>query len=384
MSAPDFLADIRIVSVALQFPGPFATKLLADLGASVIQIEPPRGDPTRRWPAFFDGVNRSKKSIIVDLKRPEGQEIAHRLAQSSHLFFEGFRPGVASRLGLSWEDLHGVNPAIVYCSISGYGQTGSRAQLSGHDINYAAASGLLDLNRGPDGDPRNHGLPIGDVASGMMAALSAIAALHGARATGKGVFIDLSMAEVLVSMLGTELSAVLATGTHRPSEPAYGVFRTADGEYLALGIGHEDHFWKALCGCINMDQSDWGLSSDERIADRIRLRGEVEKRLAEGTLSHWITAFSAKGVPCSRVNNVGDLAQDAYLNERMLLGKLPSPNGEAMQVCYPALFNGMRPTLRGRVPYAGQDTRQVLIEAGYTEEHIDKLVEGGVVADKVG
>jgi crotonobetainyl-CoA:carnitine CoA-transferase CaiB-like acyl-CoA transferase len=245
------LTGLRIIDAGIWRPMPHATQLLADLGAEVIKIEPPGGDPMRGFPQLFRDLASHKTSEVLDLRSGEGRARALELAAGAHVFCEGWRPGVAARLGVAEPDIRAVNPSIIYCSLSGYGQTGEYVDRPGHDVNYQALAGAL----APRGDdvPSISRVPIADLAAGTMAALTISAAWARWCRTGEGEHIDLAMADVVASWVGPADSSAMR-GRAKPvsGSPGYGVFRAADGGYLALGVIAEDHFWRAVCDALDL------------------------------------------------------------------------------------------------------------------------------------
>ena len=227
------LTGVRVLDCSMAMPGPFCTCLLADLGADVVKVEPPGGDLLRQIGPLFDSVNRSKRSLVLNLKAAEGQAIARRLAAGADLVVEQFRPGVAERIGIGYTALSAVNPALVYCSISGFGQPGPGRLWAGHDLNYLAMGGYLGLMLGP-GRPAPPPVLVSDLVSGLYAAVALLAALEERRRTGRGQYIDLAMTDSVVALVAGELNQYHVSGrvAERPNVsflPHYDTFATADG-----------------------------------------------------------------------------------------------------------------------------------------------------------
>ena len=234
---PAFLSGLRVLDLSIWRPGPYATSLLVPLGADVLKVEPPGGDPMRHYPGLFAGVNEGKRSLELDLKDADDRSRALELATQADVLVEGFRPGVLARLGLGAPAVKALNPAVVYCSISGYGQQDPRALLPGHDVNYQAWSGALT----PEGGPADRipPLPMADLAAGLTAAFGICAAVLGRMTSGEGATLDISMTDVLATWTG-RAGAEPAPGStvDAPSAPTpgYGIFTTVDGGQVTLGV----------------------------------------------------------------------------------------------------------------------------------------------------
>ena len=247
------LSNLTVLDLTVNTPGPFCSMILSDLGARVIKIEPPGGDPLRKSSAsMFAGMNRGKESISLNLKSDGDREVLLRLAERAAIVLAGSRPGVAKRLGADYPTLSTRNPRIVYCSISGFGQEGPWKNVPAHDVNYLAVGGYMGAQTAIEGRPWPPAILISDVASGMYAAISVLAGVVSRATSGEGVYIDLSMTDAVLSLVGIEAQGKSATDGE-PSVPnvtvipTYGLFACADGRWLSLGIVHEDHFWQRLC-----------------------------------------------------------------------------------------------------------------------------------------
>ncbi len=305
------LSDVSVLDLSIWRPGPYATSLLASLGADVVKVEPPGGDPMRRYPELFESVNAGKRSIVLDLKAPAGLSRALDLARQADVVVEGFRPGVMSRLGMDEPAIRALNPPVVYCSISGYGQVGPLAQLPGHDINYQAWAGALAPDGGAASMPA---LPLADLASGMTAAFGICAALLGRGAEGPGAYLDISMTDVMATWTGSAASvsdadpvggsaggdAAHAGTANAGSVPGYGLFGTSDGGQVALGVVNEQHFWSSLCGALGL-HSVAGLSFGERLARGDELRQAVARAIGSHQRDELVSTLLAAGVPISPV-----------------------------------------------------------------------------------
>jgi crotonobetainyl-CoA:carnitine CoA-transferase CaiB-like acyl-CoA transferase len=297
------LAAVSVLDLSIWRPGPYATSLLAQLGADVLKVEPPGGDPMRYYPDIFDSVNGGKRSIVLDLKDPAEHARALELASQADVVLEGFRPGVMQRLGLDEPAVRRRNESVIYCSISGYGQHGPLAQLPGHDINYQAWAGSLAPDGGPASMPP---LPVADLASGMAAAFGICGALVGRGADGQGSYIDVSMTDVLATWTGPpattmEEQAPSSSGEFNGSGvPGYGLFATADGRQIALGVVNEQHFWNALCQVLQLPQL-----IDISYAARTQRRDEVGRLVSDAIAGldrdALVAALSAAGVPVAPV-----------------------------------------------------------------------------------
>jgi crotonobetainyl-CoA:carnitine CoA-transferase CaiB-like acyl-CoA transferase len=297
MSTP-VLQGLRVIDLGIWRPVPYATQLLVEMGADVVKIEPPGGDPMRVFPPLFDVLNAGKRSIVVDLKQPEGCDRVLRLAAEADAFLEGFRPGVADRLGVGYTAVCAANPAIVYCSISGYGATGPLAQVPGHDVNYQAYAGVLAPNGGP---PAPGTLPVGDLGAGVTAAMATLGACMRARQTAEGERIDISIADVLATWTGA-VGTLTPRGSPLPMRglPGYGTYRTADGRYLAMGVLAEDAFWSALCRAVGLLELV-DLQLNERIKLKPELDAQVAERIGQLTLAEAQRILEAQDVPVAPV-----------------------------------------------------------------------------------
>jgi crotonobetainyl-CoA:carnitine CoA-transferase CaiB-like acyl-CoA transferase len=297
MDAAAFLAGIRVLDLSIWRPGPYATSLLVALGADVLKVEPPGGDPMRHYADLFDVINAGKRSVELDLKDDDDRARALELAATADVVVEGFRPGVTARLGMDYAALRRVNRKIVYCSISGYGQSDPRAPLPGHDVNYQAWAGALSPEGGPAHMPP---LPMADLASGLTGAFGICAALLGRGTTSEGTYLDVSMTDVMATWTGPA-----GAGTHdeaQPSQamPGYGLFTTADGGQVALGVVNEQHFWRSLCAALGLDD----LAALE-LAERTARGDELQKRVRAAVSTHerdeLVAILTGAGVPAAPV-----------------------------------------------------------------------------------
>ena len=384
------LAGIRVLDLAALAPGQFATMLLGDLGADVITIEAPEraraGSTLGELPMYGgvrareQGINplhRSRRSIMLDLKRPDGVDIAVRLATGSDVFIEGFRPGACARLGLGYEDLARANPGLVYCSLSGYGQHGELAGRAGHDINYIAEAGLLSATTRPGQRPA---IPVNLAADyaggGLMAAFGILAALTGRRATGHGTHVDVSMYEGLLGLLQS-IPTWTAAGAPDPSwgggllsgaVPYYDCYRTADDRWLSVGA-LEPKFFANLCSALGRDDLIGAHGDPARWEE---LRTTLEEVFGSAPLDHWLDRFAGVDTAIAPVRSLPeafDLAhQRGVLGAPGVVGPLPRMTG----------WNTVAGPIASR---PGQHTREVLADLGITGDRLEQLLAAGTVAD---
>jgi formyl-CoA transferase len=363
------LAGRRVVSIAQQLPGPYCGLLLADLGAEVINVEQVQGgDPARVFPALFAAANRGKASVALNLKDPRGQAAFTKLAQTADVILEGFRPGVAARLGVDYPSV--ARPGLVYCSISGYGQDGPAAGLPGHDLSYQAWAGALS----PDGGLMPSPLPVADLSSALYATVGILAALTDPRAPG--CYLDVSMAESVLAFNTVGIASAQAPAEEEQlGEPAYGVFATAD-DPITVSIAHEDHFWQALCGLL-----DWpelaGLTGAERRAQRTQLHEQLAAVLRTRPAVVWLEQFTAAGIPAGPVNTPRSTLSDPLFTTREAFVTV---DGRTLPRT-PLRYGGRPlPVAGSAAPALGADTVHYLTELGYSAADLDTLRTEGVVA----
>ena len=395
------LAGIRVLDFTRVLSGPFATLILADLGAEIIKVEDPAGgDTTRATPPLIDGqshyflaLNRSKRSIAIDLKHPSAPSLVRRLARRSDVLVENFRPGVMERLGLGYDRLTEVNDGLVYCSISAFGQTGPYAHRPGFDLVVQGLSGVMALTGEPGGAPLRLGLSMGDLGAGLYAAIGIEAALIQRSRTGRGRFVDVSMLDGLVSLLTYNASRFLLTGqdpgpvgTGHPSVVPYGAYRASDG-YLVLAPFSEV-YWERICGVIGLPElanDRMYASNNTRIADREVVDRVMSKALARRTVAEWCEQFEAADVPHAPVLSVGEALANPQIRDRKLIREIQHPVVGAMHALGPGVrFDDPADawvTSPTPPPLLGDDTRSVLTEIlGSSGDEISELMRSGVIA----
>src|SRR6058998_2704322 len=392
---PAALEGITVLDFTRLLPGPFCTQLLCNLGAEVIKIEDPKlGDYMRSVPPIvhdvsypFLMVNRGKRSLAVDLKTPEGQEIMHKLARGSDVVVEQFRPGVMARLRVAYDDLAMMNPKLVYCSFSGYGQTGPYRELPGHDINFQALAGILGVTTGrEDKAPVIPGVPIADLASGFNAAFAILAALRARDRTGRGEFIDVSIYDTAVTLMVLGLARFLATGEEPVAGetlltgvfPFYNLYETEDGRWLAVATV-EPKFWTRMCELVGApDLLDQQFAEGEA---RAAVAQTLAAKFRERTLESWETLFAGERLPITGVKRVSEVVRDPHVKARGLLPVVDVSGLWKLQViAHPAKHASLETRNPTRVPAKGQDTEEILRSLGYTARQIQTLAKKGVVA----
>ncbi|GAA4369966.1 CoA transferase [Agromyces bauzanensis] len=316
------LGDIRVADFSRVLAGPYATMLLADFGADVIKIEAPAGDDTRHWAppvdatgraTYFGGVNRNKRSVVLDLADAAGLAEARRLATSADVVIENFRPGVMARFGLDHEAVRAVNPGVVYCSITGFG-TGEGTALPGYDLLVQAVGGLMSITGPRDGEASKVGVALVDVLAGQNAVAGILLALRERDRTGEGQLVEVSLLQSLLSALTNQASSTLATGTpprrmgnQHPSIAPYAVFRAADRD-LVIAVGNDKQF-RALAevlGAPELADDARFRGNAARVAHRDELRAAIEQALAAASEAHWVDALTRAGVPAGIVNDVAE------------------------------------------------------------------------------
>lgn len=357
------LADVRVLDMSPFLPGPYATQILGDLGARVIKVEPPAGDPARRLHGgLAETTNRNKRSIVLDLKSTEDQQRCRLLAAGADVFVEGFRPGVVDRLGVSYPVLRDLNPALVYCSVSGYGQTGPKRSTPGHDVTYLAAAGALSVpGSWSDHRPRRSGVPIADLGTATCLAVAVLAALHERRSTGRGCHLDVAIADVALAMASVRAGGQLENdpGERLHLNPANDVFETAEGT-LALGAV-EEHFWQRLRAVLAPDEP--GLSDEcfddaaGRRAHGDKLAALLRRVLLTRTASEWATLLAKADVPVEVVRPVAAAAEDEQVRSRGIVRTV----ADQRAVVFPVLRDGEpMGTVRQATPAAGADSAALL------------------------
>jgi len=316
---------------------PYATQLLVEMGADVLKVEPPGGDPMRVFPQLFRILNAGKRSIVVDLKTDAGRARVLDLASGADAVLEGFRPGVADRLGVGYEAVRAVHPAVVYCSISGYGATGPMAQVPGHDINYQALAGVL-TPRG--GAPTFATIPVGDLGAGMTAAMATVAALLRAKTTGEGERVDVGIADVLATWTGA-VGALVPRGSPvaMSGMPGYGIYRTADGVLLSLGVLAEEHFWMALCRALDLGELET-IEVVDRVQRKEELDAVVAKALGQLTADEALDRLIAHDVPVAPIlTREQMLEHDHFRHRGTVLMDNDAPGGPTPALGHPARYS---------------------------------------------
>ena len=384
------LDGIRVLDLSRLLPGGFGTGLLADLGAEVIKVEQPVVGDYMRWldPKLGDEsaaswvVDRGKRSIGVDLKSPRGVEVVRRLVRSADAFVESFRPGVADRLGVGYEALRAERANLVYCSISGYGQTGPLRTEAGHDLNYIGRAGLLSITGSHEGRPGIPGVQVADLGGGaLLAMVGLLAALVRATRTGEGEHIDMSMTDGAFALLSVHLGDYFATDVVPERErmllnggyPSYNVYACADGKHLTVGA-LEEKFFAVVCEVVGRPD----LASTALDPEALPIWREL---FLTRTRDEWLEAFAGLEACVGPVNDFAEANDDPQLRERKMVVEVEHPTeGTVRQVAPPFKLREHPAAIGGPPPRLGEGTRVFLVEAGYTDAEIEGLLADGVVA----
>ncbi|MBI2321529.1 MAG: CoA transferase [Chloroflexi bacterium] len=398
MSGP--LDGVKVLDFTHTLAGFFATVNLADLGADVLKVEPPTGNPLRKdepqvrgESAYFMAINRNKRSIVLNLKHRAGREIAQRLADRSDVVVNNFRSTVMSALGLGYEELRARNPRLIYASLSGYGATGPYRERAAYDPTIQAISGMMSLTGLSDGPPILCGVPVGDLTAGTSLAQAVLAALYARERTGVGQRVETSMADALVFYLsGYYGPAYLAdgrvyerVGNRIPFCAPYGAFEAADG-YLVLVARTDDQF-RRLSRALGHEE--WAddprfASPEARLANRDAVERLVTERLRTKTRLHWMAALDAEGVPAGPVNTVGEALSDPAIRERSVIQQGHPRGGVIDGLANPLRFEGTSVERYDASPLFGQHTRDVLRGLGYSDDEVTRLAADGAVVVGAG
>ena len=357
------LAGVRILSLAEQYPGPFATMLLADLGADVILVErPDGGDPSRRFAGLFASLNRNKRSVTLDLKSEQGHAEFLRLVDSADAVVEGYRPGVMARLKIGAEVLRARKPSLVFMSISSFGQNGPSAGVAGHDLSIQGAAGMIDVQPGQEAGFALPVLPLADIASAMFAALGVVTALFARSRSGQGAAIDVSMLDSLVSWMTPFLVPPmngLPTRALPPEDPGYGLFATSDGRQLTLSIAGEDRMWATLCGLLQLGEFA-ALGEDERSERRAEITPRLRAAIARWPYGELCTCLETERVAFGPVLPLHEVLQDPQMIVRRMGVDLDHAGGVLHFVRQPLLIDGNAGGVVRPPPELGQHNAEVL------------------------
>ena len=367
------LSDVVVIDLSRVLAGPYCTQILGDLGATVIKIEQPgKGDDTRQFgppyiageSAYYLGLNRNKKSITLDFSNPEDKQRLLDLLKTATVLVENFRPGTLERHGLGYEALCAVNPGLIYCSISGYGQDGPYAARPGYDFVAQAESGLMAVTGEVDGEPQRVGVPVADVSAGMFACMAILAALHVRDRTGRGQYIDISLLESAISLLSNVSSNYLISdeeaeryGNGHPNIVPYQAFRTRNG-YIVVSCGN-DRLYQKLCQLLGRDE----LATDERFAtnpQRVRNRQQLVPVLQELFLQcdtdDWLEELRAAGIPCGAINTISQVFRDPQIQARGLVWECEHPTAGKIKLSGSPIRLSETPTrLYKAPPLLGED-----------------------------
>ncbi len=351
------LKDIKVLDLSNLLPGPMCSLFLADLGADVIKVESLNGDPMRQFEAsnhqspYFSALNRNKKSMTLNLKSDEGKKIFMELARDTDIIIEGFRPGKVDSLGIGYKDVKKINPKIIYCSISGYGQKGEFRNKAGHDLNYSSLSGLLDIM---SPKPFVPGVQVADVGCALIASVSILASLFYRERTGKGNYIDVSVFNSALSLINIHISQRSISKDSNTilsgSKPCYNVYATKEKKYVSLGA-IEKKFWQSFCNAIKRKD----LLSKQFDASVIK---ELKRIFKHKTSKEWLDLNKKYDFCCEPVKTIEEVIKDPYLNKN---GAIISLDG-MKQTGYPAIFSSFAIFKYKKAPELGEHTKEVLLK----------------------
>lgn len=392
------LDGIVVLDLSARLAGPFATMILADLGADVIKVEPPRrGEASRHIEpmvngesSYFISVNRGKRSVALDFRDPRGRELLFRLVDQSDVLIENFVPGTLAKYGLDYSTVGERNPRIIYASISGFGQTGPDRNLPAFDMVTQAVSGFLSITGHPDGPPARAGISLSDLASGVFADLGILSALVERGKSGKGQYIDISMLETQVALMENAFTRYFVTGeqpralgNRHPLLTPFQAFETKDG-YLVIAL-RSDEQWVTLCEALGIPK----VATDERFSTgalRTSNHAELEPIIAEATRNHstssWLAALRPRGIPCAPVQTIPQVAAMPQLQEREMWVEGEQPGVGAWKwVNSPLRLSRTPAQVNGPSPALGDSTRTILESlCGCSSEEVERLCEDGVIS----
>ncbi|MDB9969701.1 CoA transferase [Porticoccaceae bacterium] len=389
------LENLKILDFTTLVPGPFATMMLADMGAEVLRVESPtRPDMLRSMPPFADGqstahgtLNRNKRSIALDLKNPEALDIAKRLVQDYDIVIEQFRPGVMQRLGLGYEQLREINPKLIYCSVTGYGQTGPYRDRAGHDNNYLSISGLNGYSGRSDDRTPIMGMPVADIAGGSLhAVIGILAAANQRHISGEGQQIDISMTDAMFSLNALFGSIYLSAGIEPTSGSMslnggsfYDYYQTSDNRYLSIG-SLEPQFFQVLCETLGDDEL-LKLGNQQDSAAQQALRAKLDKIIARKTLAQWQEIFKHKEACVEPVLTFAEACEYQDAAQRDMIVDVKTPNGGSQRQVGSALkLSKSAPQYGTSGSAIGQHSAEILADLGFDAEAIAALRSSGAVA----
>lgn len=390
------LDGITVLDLTRLLPGAVATMMMGDFGAEIIKIEEPgAGDPMRQSQAginqpdaYFLLTNRNKRSLALNLKHPAGREIFLQLVEKADVVIEGFRPGVMERLGLDYETLRQLNPRLIYCALTGYGQDGPYRHQAGHDINYISTAGLLGVNGMKDGPPAIPGVQVADLAGGSLhAVIGILLALQARAQTGAGQMVDISMTDCSLALMYIPLATYLANGA-QPQRGAeglsgryacYHIYQTQDGRHLALGA-LEPKFWANLCHQLSRTDLIPLQFSNSRQWELIATLSTIFRRK---TAAEWLNEFTEVDACLTLVKDVAEMIDDPQIVARGLIGELDHPTAGRLKQLAPTVQLSATPgRMQTPPPELGEHTRPILIELGYTDALIAQWAQASVITTR--
>ncbi len=394
------LAGVRVLDLSRVLAGPWATQILGDFGADIIKVEKPgAGDDTRAWgppfiengegdAAYYLAANRNKRSVAIDFAKTDGAQLVRKLAARCQIFVENFRPDSLKKYGLDFASIAAINPSIVYCSITGFGQTGPYAKRPGYDYIIQGMGGLMSLTGEPNGEPMKSAVAVADLFTGMYAVTSILAALRHAERTGEGQHLDVSLLDCQIAMLANLGASYLTSGEkpqrfgnqHAAIAP-YQVVPTTDG-HIILAIGNDGQF-RDFCACASSTLSDDPrfATNEARVIHRTALTESLATIMRTRTTAAWIAALEAADVPCGAINTLDQVFADQQVVSRNAVETVTRPNGVAMQLAVnPVRMSATPPVTRLAPPALGADTLAVLRELlGVGEEELSHLTQVGAI-----
>lgn len=391
------LDSITILDLTRYLAGPYCSMILGDLGAEVVKIERPKtGDGSRQWgppfihgeSAYFLSINRNKKSVTINLRTEKGCEIVRKMASTYDVLIENYRPGIVQKLGLDYETLSTINPQLIYCSISGFGQTGPYREKPSYDIVGQAMGGLMSLTGEENRPPVKIGVAISDIFAGMYAAIGILSALITRKQTGQGQMIDVSLLDGLVSILSHQAGNYLVSGVDpkrlgsaHPTIAPYQAFQAADS-YFVIAVGN-DALWRRFCQGVNLSE----LMTDPRFAtnpDRVKNRDELTQILnaffQKKTAQEWLSLIEKAGVPCGPVLQLSEVFTDPQVLHRKMVEEIEHPSaGHIKVVGTPLKLSSTPASIRTPPPILGEHTTIILQSLGYTPSEIAELIKSKVI-----